>query len=131
VNLRSLVYYSTDPELPLLHSKPSQLLNFESDADADLDVDSAFYFDADPDPQHWWHHYGRVCVCGGGGVPRFHHRLDRVSGLWSSRPKWPNTPHHPQASVAPPPLASRGRHTRLRGRDGEGDLIPTKGQTLW
>jgi hypothetical protein len=58
------------------------------------------------------------------------HRVKRVPGFLSS-PNWVPQVPHPQASVAPrPPLGSRGE-THLLTKEGMGDPIPTKEQTLW
>ncbi len=66
-------------------------------------------------------------------LPGYTHRAYRVPGFPSKRPViWIGStpPPHPQSSVPPSPLGSRGRHTRMWGR-GLGEPIPTKGQTLW
>jgi hypothetical protein len=47
----------------------------------------------------------------------FRHRIDRVLGIFSSRPNWDSPTLHLQASLSPPPLVQRGGvHTRLRER---------------
>jgi hypothetical protein len=51
---------------------------------------------------------------------RTNHRLDRVPGFLSSHPNRLPLPPHPLASVAPPPLGSKGRVTLARERGGGG-----------
>ncbi len=57
------------------------------------------------------------------------HREYRVPGFLSSRLNWLSSPN-PQASVDPPHVVPRGRHTRLPER-GLGEPIRTKEQALW
>jgi hypothetical protein len=56
---------------------------------------------------------------------------DRVPGFLSSRPNWVPPSYHPQGSVAPTPLGSKGVKgvdTLACGGGGGGTQIPTKGQ---
>jgi hypothetical protein len=47
-------------------------------------------------------------------------RVYRVSGFLSNRQNWVPPPLHPQESVAPPPLESKGGDTLARGGGGGG-----------
>ncbi len=57
------------------------------------------------------------------------HRVDRVLGFFSSRPKWDSPTPAPAGEYAPPPLFPGGGDTLACGRRG-GVPIRTRGQTL-
>jgi hypothetical protein len=59
-----------------------------------------------------------------------YHRVDRVRGLFSSRPHWNSPTPSPAGECVPPPFGWGGG-TLARGRVVGGVPIQTRGQTLW